>query len=161
MIIIEFFELYWKIIFEFKLRGNHEFDSLCSKYGFKEEILNHHNPKKITKDEIQQTQSKKLTKASSLVYQPDQYNYKYDEENLYEDYYADHKVMYCYKYTELLYDSFIKTFSYLPIGAILNNSTFCIHGGLSPRLKNVDNINTMIKRPVDNFEESLLFSDVV
>lgn len=96
------------------LRGNHEFDSICSIYGFKNEILN---------DE-------------------------YINPN-------------CYKYTEDLYNSFIKSFSYLPLAAIVNKSTFCIHGGLSPNFEFIDDINLKIKRPINSFEENKLLTDLL
>ena len=35
----------------FLLRGNHEFEDMCSHYGFKKEILNYHNPHKSIKIE--------------------------------------------------------------------------------------------------------------
>lgn len=78
----------------------------------------------------------------------------------YEDYYSDHKGIHCYKYSETLYNAFIKAFSYLPIAAIVNKQIFCIHGGLTPRLKNIEQINS-INRPIDTFEESPLLTDVV
>lgn len=122
------------------IRGNHEFDQICSQYGFKEEILNYHNPKV---DANQQS------------------NLKLPNPDPNSQYNADHDDANCYKYSEKLYDSFVQAFSYLPICAILNNTTFCIHGGLSPKLEDVDNLNTLIKRPINAFEENLLLSDVV
>lgn len=134
------------------LRGNHEFDSVCSKYGFRDEILNHHNFLRVENN----LNNKKLTKASSLVYNSEKVK-KLDVE---DDFYANHKLIHCYKYSEALYEAFIGTFAYLPIGCVVNDSTFCIHGGLSPRLKNIDDLNA-IKRPVVNFDENQLLADVV
>lgn len=49
----------------------------------------------------------------------------------------------------------------MPVCAIVNNTTFCIHGGLTPKLEFVDDINKLIIRPINKFDESPLFSDVV
>ena len=97
----------------FLLRGNHEFDSVCSQYGFKNEILN-----------------------SNIL-----------------------KISNCYSYTESLYSAFIDAFSYLPISALVNHTTFCIHGGLSPKLNHISDINRKIKRPINLFNECSLFKD--
>lgn len=83
----------------FLIRGNHDFDSLYSKYGFKYEILNS-NENKI--------------------------HYQY-QHHIYGQYSTKKKH---YRYIENLYDAFIQVFSYLPIGAIINKTTFCILGGL-------------------------------
>ena len=103
------------------IRGNHEFDSVCSQYGFKKDILTYNNIKK--------------------------YNDQNFDQNTNEFNNSD-----CYTYTESLYKAFIDAFSYLPIGAIVNHTTFCIHGGLSPELSKIDDINKKIKRPINSFE---------
>lgn len=55
---------------------------------------------------------------------------------------------------------FQRVFSYLPLAAVLNEETFCVHGGLSPYLKTVQTIRT-IKLPVTNYEGAPLISDLV
>ena len=112
------------------LRGNHEFDQICSQYGFKNEILSYNSPNRFN-------------------------------EKFYEKCTSDSQCDNCYQYTESLYNAFIRAFSYLPIGAIVNETTFCIHGGLSPKLNLIDDINIQIKRPIDTFEENSLLSDLV
>ncbi|KAK8876537.1 hypothetical protein M9Y10_006754 [Tritrichomonas musculus] len=140
------------------IRGNHEFDSICSQYGFKEEILNYYNPKKVTNPTLskQKQLNLKLMKAKSLILYDN-----LEPETQPDEYYSNHIDRNCYKYTEELYNAFIKAFSYLPIAAIANKTTFCIHGGLSPKLDHVDTINTNIARPITKMEESQLLSDVV
>lgn len=111
------------------LRGNHEFDSICSQYGFKDEILNYQNPKQF-------------------------------EDDLYGICNSYQKCDDRYKYSESLYNAFIQAFSYLPICTIVNKTTFCVHGGLSPKLNLIDNINE-IKRPINYLEESELLADLI
>ena len=127
------------------IRGNHEFDALCSKYGFKREILNYHNPKMNLKEKNYMT-------------------FFEDDENLNEngdsDQHANLSDTNCYIYTEKLYISFIKAFSYLPLASIVNQTTFCVHGGLSPLLDNLDIINS-INRPIYEFENNILLTDLV
>lgn len=123
------------------IRGNHEFDGICSEYGFKKEILNFHNP---VHDDNQMTDSK-----------------SHKEENAIDKYFANHININCYKYTEKLYNAFIEAFSYLPISAIINNTTICIHGGLSPHLSKVSDIQKNIQRPINDFKESEFLGDLL
>lgn len=134
----------------FLIRGNHEFDSLCSQYGFKDEILNYHSLK--NPENCSSLSAKPLIKKSQSLFELN---------HIENEYYERCNDMYCYKYTETLYDAFINAFSYLPICAIINKATFCIHGGLSPKLNHVDDINKHIKRPISDFEENDLLSDVI
>lgn len=122
------------------IRGNHEFDSLCSRYGFKNEILG-----------IQKSHSLDLPLDSNDQEQIDSLN----------EHYENYNNKYCYKYTEKLYNTFIRVFSYLPIAALVNKTTFCIHGGLSPKLDHIDSINNYIQRPIFDFESNTLLSDLV
>lgn len=148
----------------FLIRGNHEIDAMCSQYGFKEEILNYHNPKKTKKlltnrdekeiftDEIDFDLVEEEKKKTSNDNNPD--------DNPCDEYFANRIHSNCYKYTEKLYDAFVSAFSYLPIGAIVNKYTFCIHGGICPSLDKVENLN-LINRPITDFDENSLFTDVV
>lgn len=139
------------------LRGNHEFNSMCSCYGFKNEILNYHNPQKSNQMENEKIKSKKT----------DEINFNFDDvekdqSRLNDDvYFANHANMNCYKYTENLYNAFMKAFSFLPICAIINNTSICIHGGLTPLLDKVENIQKQIQRPITDFDQSLLLSDII
>lgn len=140
------------------IRGNHEFDSMCSQYGFKKAILNNHNPKKV-ENFVPKIVNNNEQKTINL-------NQELEEETemtemLCDSYFANHSNIYCYKYTEKLYNAFLDAFSYLPISAIVNNTTFCIHGGLSPQLDNYEKINKFIKRPIIKFDQNQLLTDLL
>jgi len=45
----------------------------------------------------------------------------------------------CWKY-------FVDLFDYLPIGAIINEKVLCIHGGLSPSLKTIDQMRVIERK---------------
>lgn len=133
----------------FLIRGNHEFDSLCSKYGFKKEILNHHNPKKFN------------DKDSILEFLFDDENQAENQEDHINNIsYSESTNLNCYQYSNELYEAFIKTFSFLPIASIVNKTTFCVHGGLSPLLEKVDFLKC-IARPIGTFEENSVLEDLV
>ena len=42
-----------------------------------------------------------------------------------------------------------EAFKYLPIAAVIGQRIFCVHGGISPLLKQLETINS-IKRPIEN-----------
>ena len=121
----------------FLIRGDHEFNSVCSVNGFKNEIINDDLPTENS-ETTNPDQNKNTDQSSSFT-----------------------KSSISYKYTEKLYTSILKVFSYLPIAAIVNNTTFCVHGGLSPKLHHVDTLNKLIQRPIYFFEDNLLVSDLV
>lgn len=129
----------------FLIRGNHEFDCICSEYGFKKEILNYHNP-------IHET---------ALSFEKENKTHHNSDVNANDSYFANHININCYKYTEKLYNAFLEVFSYLPICAIINNTTICIHGGLSPQLSKVSDIQKNIHRPIVDFKDNELFGDLL
>lgn len=57
--------------------------------------------------------------------------------------------------THKLWKMFVDVFNTLPIAATINNKIFCIHGGLSPELQDLKQIET-IKRPTDIPDTGLL-----
>lgn len=141
------------------LRGNHEFDDICSNYGFKKEILDYCDPIKAyngTNDGPIVT-----NEIDFDLFEEDDQNQVKSSDSQKEEFYTSHINIHCYKYSEKLYQSFVDAFSYLPICSIINQNTMCIHGGLTPLLTNVDCINTQITRPICDFEENLLLSDIV
>lgn len=46
-----------------------------------------------------------------------------------------------------LWKSICDTFDYLPVAAVVADRIFCVHGGLSPQLRNIRDLNGM-KRPL-------------
>jgi serine/threonine-protein phosphatase PP1 catalytic subunit len=50
---------------------------------------------------------------------------------------------------------FLKVFSFLPLGAVVGDRMFCIHGGLSPSLRSLADIES-IQRPIQVPEEGLI-----
>jgi len=68
------------------------------------------------------------------------------------------------KYDEETYSLFMDTFDTLPIGCLVNNKFLAIHGGISPELKSLDDLNN-IKRakepPRSGLFCDLLWSDPV
>ena len=69
-----------------------------------------------------------------------------------------------FKYTMTVYDEIMKSFDALPLAAIINDKFICIHGGLSPDIKQVNDIEN-----IDRFMEvpragpmcDLLWSDPI
>lgn len=47
-----------------------------------------------------------------------------------------------------LWKEFIECFNYLPLTAIVEEKIFCMHGGLSPELNKIEDLE-VIKRPVE------------
>ena len=59
------------------------------------------------------------------------------------------------RYNVKLWKSFVDLFNCFPIAAVIDDKIFIVHGGLSPELKNVDQLQK-IMRPTDIPEEGLL-----
>ena len=58
-----------------------------------------------------------------------------------------------------LYDTFNAVFWYMPLAATIGNSIFCVHGGLSPSLKAIEQVSSITK-PVLAYNDELI-SDLV
>lgn len=59
------------------------------------------------------------------------------------------------RYSIKLWKSFIDVFNTLPFAALIDDRILCMHGGLSPELNKLENIN-QIERPIDIPETGLL-----
>ena len=59
------------------------------------------------------------------------------------------------RYNVRIWKSFTDLFNWLPVAAIIDEKILCMHGGLSPELKNLQNI-TDISRPTDIPDTGLL-----
>ncbi|CUS20195.1 LAQU0S01e01134g1_1 [Lachancea quebecensis] len=53
-----------------------------------------------------------------------------------------------HKYSLKIYESCCQSFNALPLAAVMNGQYFCVHGGISPELRSLDDINRM-----DRFKE--------
>lgn len=54
-----------------------------------------------------------------------------------------------------LFNYFCSSFSYIPIGALVNNSSLCLHAGLSPSFQLLSQIKNT-QRPLENWDEDYL-----
>ena len=59
------------------------------------------------------------------------------------------------RYNVRIWKSFTELFNYLPVAALIDDKILCMHGGLSPELKNIQNISD-ISRPTDIPDTGLL-----
>ena len=59
------------------------------------------------------------------------------------------------RYNVRLWRSFTDLFNFLPVAALIDDKILCMHGGLSPELKNLQNIEN-ISRPTDIPDSGLL-----
>ena len=59
------------------------------------------------------------------------------------------------RYSVNIWRIFCDVFNCLPVSAIVNHKIFCVHGGLSPLLRSLDDIST-IPRPTEIPDEGLL-----
>ncbi|KAJ9463749.1 Serine/threonine-protein phosphatase alpha-2 isoform [Diplonema papillatum] len=59
------------------------------------------------------------------------------------------------RYNIKLWKAFTDTFNCFPVAAVIDEKIFCMHGGLSPELENMDQIRN-IRRPVDVPDQGLI-----
>ena len=60
-----------------------------------------------------------------------------------------------------IYRAFCLSFNYLPIAAVLNEQYFCVHGGISPELEYIEDVNTKIPDRFKEVPSSGLFCDLL
>ena len=58
-----------------------------------------------------------------------------------------------------MWNSFTEVFTCLPLAAVIGNRIFCVHGGISPSLVELRQINK-IKRPLE-FERTSMAADIL
>ncbi|KAM0682697.1 35-cyclic-nucleotide phosphodiesterase (PDEase) (35-CNP) [Mitosporidium daphniae] len=66
------------------------------------------------------------------------------------------------KYSHLLYTKLLEIFNALPLCAVVNNQLFCVHGGISPSLKtlkDIDKIDRFQEPPSSGLYCDLMWSD--
>ena len=64
--------------------------------------------------------------------------------------------------TTTVESAFLESFAWMPLGAVLDNTVLCIHGGIGPSFKRIDQLRTT-QRPLHNFGDepatTVLWSD--
>ena len=62
--------------------------------------------------------------------------------------------------SDALFDQFQELFSWMPFAAIINNKFFCVHGGLSPLLNSISQLEE-ISLPILTYDNNQIISDLV
>ena len=60
------------------------------------------------------------------------------------------------KYNIEIYNLFMESFEAMPIAATVNNNYFCVHGGISPDMLKIDDINQKVYRFLEPPHKGLL-----
>jgi protein phosphatase len=68
-------------------------------------------------------------------------------------------------YSEQLFDAFMDVFSYMPLGALINNTIFCVHGGIGEAVVSLNDVRRLA-RPIQTDRDNtvvrtLLWADPV
>ena len=63
------------------------------------------------------------------------------------------------KYDSSVYELFLRAFNMLPLAAVIDGAIFCVHGGLSPDLVNLADIDALDRK--EEVPETGLFSDLL
>ncbi len=69
-----------------------------------------------------------------------------------------------YNDDEMVYLAFLETFNALPIAATINGDYLALHGGISPDIKKIDDINAIdrfVEPPLESMISDILWSDPV
>lgn len=69
-----------------------------------------------------------------------------------------------HKYSSTLYEESLRSFNALPLAAIMNKQFFCVHGGLSPELRSLDDLirlDRFREPPTKGLMCDLLWSDPI
>lgn len=64
------------------------------------------------------------------------------------------------RFSQKLFKSFNDSFNFLPIAAVVNNKILCMHGGLSPELHSLNQINE-IRRPTEIPEKGIIRNKIL
>lgn len=62
--------------------------------------------------------------------------------------------------SDQVWEAFNGFFNFMPIAAVIENTYFCVHGGISPMFNNVSQI-LQFKRPIFSYDEDELLVDLV
>ena len=60
-----------------------------------------------------------------------------------------------YNFNETLVQQVLRFFSFLPLAAVINDTNFCVHGGLGPNFTRIDDLRSL-KRPIKNTDSPIL-----
>lgn len=61
---------------------------------------------------------------------------------------------------DIVWQTFVESFAFLPLAAVIDDVTLCVHGGISPSLKHVEQLR-LIPRPIREIGESQLVKDIL
>lgn len=62
------------------------------------------------------------------------------------------------RYSVKLWRSFTDLFNWLPVAGLIDDKILCMHGGLSPDLKNINDID-ILQRPADIPDSGKIFNN--
>jgi serine/threonine-protein phosphatase 2B catalytic subunit len=52
------------------------------------------------------------------------------------------------KYSDVVYEAALESFNALPLAAVVDGTLFCVHGGLSPHMDTINDIQAVRSSPI-------------